>query len=83
MNYKEHKLKVISDKLLQKRISILPDYKLINASLGIYSDAEVKEIHDTIQKYRNKYYELKALIDATDDKFTIINIVKSIDNLEI
>lgn len=46
-----------------KRNEVLPDYKLINAGLGIYSETEKQNIVSKVQAYRNEYYRIKSLID--------------------
>jgi hypothetical protein len=59
---KEELIESLSDRALEERRAVMPDYKLQNAALGIY-DAEVTAvIKETCEKYRNEYYRVRELI---------------------
>jgi hypothetical protein len=54
------------------RHSIIPDYKLINCSLGIYDKEYTKKIKKTIQAFRKEFYRIEKEI----------SIAKTVDDLK-
>jgi hypothetical protein len=48
---------------LALRASILPDYQLLNAGLGLYDDARANNIRLTVNAFRSEMTRLEALID--------------------
>ena len=47
---------------LQERQRILPDYKLQNASLGIYDERRTANYRATVQAFRDEFHRLEALV---------------------
>ncbi len=61
---KLNKIVYFSELAFELRLQILPEYKLINASLGIYDEAETLAITTIVNEFRTEYYRLKALVEA-------------------
>jgi len=57
---------------LQGRNEILPDFKILNALMGIYDDGIVAVYKKTIEAFRKEYHRLEGLIDEA----------KSLDELD-
>jgi len=57
-----------SDMAFEIRSELVPDYKLINAGLGVYSESDILKFKNYITAFRNEYYRLSALIDAATTK---------------
>ena len=62
--YKETCIAKVSDMSFELRQRTLPDYKLINASIGVYGGDGLVAIADTIEAYRLEFYRLKTAIEA-------------------
>jgi hypothetical protein len=62
---REQKLKDFEDISLGQRRHLIPDHQLLNAAIGIYDEARVKSIRDTVQAFRLEYGRLeKAVVGA-------------------
>ena len=48
----------------ENRERLIPEYKLVNASLGIYDEAETHKIQNIVISFRNEFYRLKTLCEA-------------------
>ena len=60
---KESKIQYFSSHSFEQRGQVLPEYKLVNAGIGIYDDAEVLRITGIVQKYREEFYRCKLAVD--------------------
>ncbi|MCK4817344.1 hypothetical protein KA005_16360 [bacterium] len=49
----------------QKRRELIPDYKLINASIGLYDKREISNLRATVKSFRDEFYRIKAQIDES------------------
>jgi len=58
------------------RSVLVPDYKLINTALGVYSETDATKYKNYAQAFRNEYYRLVGLIDAA----TTIEEVNAIEH---
>jgi len=58
---KANKINYFSQLAFDERAKILPEYKLINASLGVYDATETARITNTVTAFRTEYYRLEAL----------------------
>lgn len=76
---KDIKIGYFSNLSFQLRQELIPDYKLINASLGVYSEQERDSIVAIVGSFRNEFYRLKGLVlqaeniaevEAITDQFT-------------
>ena len=47
------------------RERVLPEYKLTNCALGIYDSIETEHIRNTVNSFRNEFYRLKTLCEAS------------------
>lgn len=67
---RERKLKEFEDLSLGLRRQLIPDHQLLNAGIGgIYDEARVQSIRDTVQAFRNEYARLeKAVAQANTAK---------------
>jgi hypothetical protein len=63
---KQARLEHFSTEAIAQRRHILPDYKLLNAGLGIYDEQTVAGYKATVQAYRDEFHRLEALIEQTD-----------------
>lgn len=61
---KQQKKAYFSALALQKRNEILPDYKILNALMGIYDDASAAAYKKTIEAFRKQYHRLEEMIDG-------------------
>jgi hypothetical protein len=57
----EKRIKHFSDLSFEKRALEIPEYKLVNASLGVYDAVETERIRLIVERYRNEFYRLQAL----------------------
>lgn len=48
----------------EHRDRILPEYRLLNVSLDVYSEREKSEIKETVNAFRNEFYRLKEAIEG-------------------
>jgi hypothetical protein len=62
-DYKKMKIQFFSDLALEKRRAILPDYKLLNAAIGVYDEETSSQYKATIQAFRDEFYRIKKLIE--------------------
>ena len=58
---KQQKIEYFSQLAFDERAKILPEYKLINASLGVYDAVETARIKGIVEAFRTEYYRLEAL----------------------
>ncbi len=58
---KQQKIEYFSQLAFDERAKILPEYKLINASLGVYDATETARIRAIAEAFRAEYYRLEAL----------------------
>ena len=58
---KQQKIEYFSQLAFDERAKILPEYKLINASLGVYDAIETERIRQIVEAFRSEYYRLEAL----------------------
>ena len=58
---KLQKIEYFSQLAFDERAKILPEYKLINASLGVYDATETARIKGIVEAFRTEYYRLEAL----------------------
>ncbi len=72
---RERKLRSFSNLSLSVRQQIVPDYKLTNAALGVYSDEATAAIRSLIQLFRNEYARLKKAVAAARS-------IKEVDAIE-
>lgn len=56
-------LEKFSKESFNKRAEIYPDYKLINAALGIYDTTEAAKIKKLCKDFRDEYYRLKSEVE--------------------
>ena len=56
-----NKISYFSQLAFDERAKILPEYKLINASLGVYDATETNRIKAIVEAFRTEYYRLEAL----------------------
>lgn len=73
--YKRRKIEEFSDLSFVIRRPIIPDYKLANVGMGIYNEAETKNIIATVQAFRDEFYNLKKQIEEAENVETI-NAIK-------
>lgn len=48
----------------QSRASLIPDYKLQNAVLGVYDEETLASYRTTIQRFRDEFYRIKEAIES-------------------
>lgn len=63
---KANKIEYFSQLAFDERAKILPEYKLINASLGIYDTTETERIRLIVERFRTEYYRLEALCNQAN-----------------
>lgn len=78
---KSSKINYFSDVAFQQRSDIIPDYKLINAGLGIYDEVETASITEIVGKYRTEYYRCKALVEAAQTTEELNNIEFNVESV--
>lgn len=69
----ENKISYFSQLAFDERAKVLPEYKLINASLGVYDATETERIKGIVEAFRTEYYRLEALCKQA----------KSVEELEL
>lgn len=69
------KLNSFSRLSLEMRQEILPDYKLQNVALGLYPEAKIVVIRDTVQAFRDEFHRLEAAVGRARS-------VKAVDAIE-
>ena len=62
--YKTIKIQEYSDLAFTKRSVLIPEYKLTNAALGVYEEAEKTSYLHTVEAFRTEFYRVKALIEV-------------------
>lgn len=65
---KANKIQHFSNKAFELRELIYPEYKLINASLGVYDATETLNIKRVVEEFREEFYRLKTLIESATTK---------------
>jgi hypothetical protein len=78
---KESKIEYFSQLAFDKRSEIIPDYKLINASLGIYDEIETASIKAITASFRTEFYRLKALVESANNENELNSIVDNYDSI--
>lgn len=73
--YKLEKINTVSEMSLKKRQALIPDYKLLNASVGVYEEITKLSLKNTIQEFREEFYRLKYEIEIADSKTKINNLI--------
>lgn len=58
----------LSEDSFKLREKLLPDYKLLNAVLGIYSNDDLAKFKKTCMDFRTEFYRVKALIELAESK---------------
>lgn len=76
-DYKLKMIEFLSTQSFVLRQVILPDYKLINASLGIYGEDTKLQYSAIVNSFRNEFYRLRNLIDSAAGLSEIDVIVDS------
>ena len=56
-------IQYFSNKAFELREIICPEYKLINASLGLYDETETANIKSIVTQFRTEFYRLKTLVE--------------------
>ena len=59
------KVDAFSRESFEYRERVLPEYKLTNCALGIYDSIETEHIKNTVNSFRNEFYRLKTLCEAS------------------
>ena len=59
------KVDAFSRESFEYRERVLPEYKLTNCALGIYDSIETEHIRNTVNSFRNEFYRLKTLCEAS------------------
>jgi len=75
--YKQQTVAGFSTQALEQRNTILPDYKIQNAMLGIYDDKKIQDYKKIIESFRDEFYRLKEQIEKCE---TITAIDKVTEN---
>ena len=74
-DHKKTKIALVSQMAFEKRKLIAPDYKLVNAGLGIYDEATILSYKLTVQAFRDEFYKASDLINAKTSKADVDKIV--------
>ncbi len=53
------------------RQSLIPDYKIQNAALGLYDEKTAETFKNTINEFRNEFYRLKNAVENADSVQTL------------
>lgn len=72
--YKQAQIEYFSGLAFDQRQSFLPDYKLQNAALGLYPDAEKAAIKATVQAFKDEFKRLRELVKKAPDADAIAAI---------
>jgi hypothetical protein len=78
---KASKIEYFSQLAFDKRSEILPEYKLINASLGVYTNEETLQIKSIVESFRTEFYRLKALVESAINETELNSIVDNYDSI--
>ena len=70
-----NKINYFSQLAFDERAKILPEYKLINASLGVYDATETARIKGIVEAFRTEFYRLEALCKQA-------NSIEELNNIE-
>jgi hypothetical protein len=73
--YKAQKITEMSWLSLSAADKKYPEYKKVNALLGLYTEQEVEEIKSYSTAMRNEFYRLKGLIEAAVDTSDVDAVV--------
>jgi hypothetical protein len=65
--YKQRRITELSDLAFTLREELIPEYKLLNASMDIYGETEKAVFLSTVQAFRDEFYRLKSLIKQAPD----------------
>lgn len=61
---KEALIRYYSEASFDLRNTVIPDYKLQNAVLGVYDEKTLASYRTTIQRFRDEFYRLKEAIES-------------------
>ncbi len=61
--YKKMMIDHYSEMSFELREELIPEYKLTNASLGLYDESEKADMTATVEAFRNEFYRIKELIE--------------------
>ena len=78
---KASKIEYFSQLAFDKRSEILPEYKLINASLGVYTNEETLQIKSIVESFRTEFYRLKSLCESAFNETELNSIVDNYDQI--
>lgn len=62
--YKARRIEYFSRLSFQKRNEILPEYKVLNAALGIYDEKKTEMIKSTILAFKEEFKRVRDMIDG-------------------
>ena len=79
---KQSKINHFSNRAFELREIICPEYKLINASLGIYSEIESANIKRVVEEFRAEFYRLKTLVESATTIQEIETITDNYSGIE-
>lgn len=71
---KASKINYFAQLSMECREKLVPDYKLFNASLGIYDEATTTVIKNKVIAFRNEFYRLESLVNASKTKEEVESI---------
>jgi hypothetical protein len=57
----------------------LPDYKLANASLGIYDATTKSSYLNTVEAFRTEFYRIKGAIESATTKAEMDAVIASVN----
>lgn len=63
---KETAVAELSRMSVELRQQLIPDYKVQNATLGLYDEERTRAIRDTVAAFREEYHRLEAAVLAAD-----------------
>ena len=58
---RDSKIQYFSQLAFNERAKLLPEYMLVNASMGVYDATETARIKGIVETFRTEYYRLEAL----------------------
>lgn len=59
--------------------AILPDYKIQNAGMGMYNEAETTAIKTKCEDFRNEFYRVKELIEIAETTTEAVEMFQSMN----
>lgn len=61
--FKARVLAMYSEKSLELRRELVPDYQVQNAALGLYDEKQAKSIRETVKGFRDEFYRIKGIVE--------------------